>query len=312
MATTADSESSRLPAQGHTPTALGILISGAKNTEQEVEILKWMTLNELHGVHAADAIGVKQGVSFKLGWFGVGLKGSRAIGENDQGIEVRRINEHRATDNAPFLGTPLLVRELANDISEEKRKNYRMRVVKKIGSKTYVMYFLRAIKFDMYKPTVKLGYRDPVTGNNKEDAYTPVESDLHPKPYVLLSTDSIPATDQYSTATGTMNLTLEAEELDELRNACAIVYGDASVAAINEIYLVHGIDMPVNDGVGPNGTAVRYNELVPACVSYQVTENYARDANTNNRMKLYFEYGNSVAYLTELKSTDNATLTGNS
>ena len=309
MATTTDSESSRLPSQGHTPTSLGILISGAKNTDQPVEILKWMTLNEKYGIHPDEAIGKKDGSSFKLGWYGIGLKGSRAIGENEQGIEVRRINEHRATDNAPFAGIPFLIRELSNDIDEEKRKNYRLRVVAKIGAITYVMYYLKAIKFDLYAPSVKLGYRDPTNGNNKEDVYTPVEEDLSPKPYTLLSTDSVPTTDQYSTATGTLNLTLEADDLDELRNVCRIMYGDASVAAISEVYLCHGIDTTVNDGVGPNGTAVRYSELVPACVSYQITENYPRDSNTNNRMKLYFEYGNSVSYLTELKSVDNATLT---
>lgn len=305
MATT-ESESSKLPSQGHTPTALGVLISGAKNCDQPVEILKYMTLNEKYGIKAADAIGIKQGAAFKLGWYGIGIKGSRNIGENNAGIEVRRINEHRATDNAAFMPIPFLVRELSKDIDEEKRKNYRMRVVLKVGSITYVCYYLKAIKFDVYKPSVKLGYRDPTTGGNKEDAYIPVVGDLSPQPYQLVSTDSIPATDKYSTATGTLNLTLEAEDLDEIRNACRILYEDASVAAISEIYLVHGISTPINDGAGPNGTAVRYDELVPACVSYQITENYGRDANTSNRMKLYFEYGNSVSYLTELKATSDS------
>lgn len=305
MATATESESSKLPSQGHTPTALGILISGAKNTEQPVELLQFTTLNEKYGVHAADAIGIKQGSAFKLGWYGIGIKGSRTIGENDDGIEVRRINEHRATDFAAFKPIPFLIRTLENDIDEEKRKDYRMRVVRKIGAVTYVMYYLKAIKFDVYKPSMKLGYREPVSGNNKEDIYTPVEADLNPIPYQLVSTDSIPATDQYSTATGTLNLSLEATDLDELRNVCRILYNDASVAAISELYLCHGIDTPVPDGVGPNGTAVRYNELVPACVSYQVTEAYGRDANTNNRLKLYFEYGNSVSYLTEIKAVDD-------
>ena len=309
MATATDSESSKLPSQGHTPTSLGILISGAKNTEQPVEILKYQTLNEKYGIKAADAIGIKQGKDFKLGWYGIGLNGSKCIGTNEFGIEVRRINEHRATDNAAFFGIPFLIRELSKDIDEEKRKKYRMRVVRKIGTVTYVMYYLKEIKFDYYKPSVKLGYRDPTTGNNREDAYTPQEGDLSPVPYELVSTDSVPATDWYSTATGTMNLTLEAEDLDELRNVCRIMFNDASVAALSEYYLAHGINTVLNDGVGPNGTAVRYNELVPACVSYLITENYGRDANTTNRMKIFFEYGNSISYLTEIKATTSASVT---
>lgn len=305
MTTATDSESSKLPSQGHTPTSLGILISGAKNTEQDVEILKWTTLNEKYGIKATEAIGVKAGNAFKLGWYGIGLNGSRCIGTNEQGIEVRRINEHRATDCAAFFAVPFLIRELSNDIDEEKRKNYRMRVVRKIGTVTYVCYYLKAIKFDYYKPSVKIGYRDPVNGNNVENVYTPQKSDLTPTPYELVSTDAVPATDKYSTATGTLNLTLEADDLDEFRNVCRIMFNDASIAAINELYLVHGIDLPVTDGIGPNGTAIRYNELVPACCSYLITEAYARDANTNNRLKIFFEYGNSISYLTEIKATTN-------
>lgn len=305
MVSTVNSESSKLPSQGHTPTTLGILISGAKNTDQKLEILRYHTLNEKYGIKPDEAIGIKNGSQFKLGWYGIGIKGSRCIGENEQGIEVRRINEHRATDNAAFMPIPFLMRKLEEDIDEEKRKQYRLRVVTKIGSLTYVCYYLKEIKFDYYNPTGKLGYRDPVTGNNKEEPYTPQEGDLNPTPYELISTDSVPATEYYSTGTGTLNLSLEAEDLDELRNVCRIMFNDASVAAINEIYLVHGIDTILNDGTGPSGTAIRYNELVPACVSYLITENYGRDANTTNRMKIFFEYGNSISYLTEMKAVTN-------
>lgn len=305
MATAADSESSKLPSQGHTPTSLGILISGAKNTNQQVEILKNHTLNEKYGIHESEAIGIKEGKDFVLGWYGIGLNGSKCIGTNEFGIEVRRINEHRATDNAPFYGIPFLAREISDDIDEETRKQYRLRVVRKIGTVTYVFYYLKAINFDYYQPSVKLGYHDPVTGSNKEEAYTPQEGDLNPTPYELVSTDAVPATDWYTTATGTLNLTLEAKDLDELRNVCRIMFNDASVAALSEYYLVHGIDTVIADGLGPNGSAVRYNELVPACTSYQITENYGRDANTTNRMKIFFEYGNSISYLTEVKPVTN-------
>lgn len=304
MASTVDAESSKLPSQGHTPTALGILISGAKNCDQPFELLPNTTLNEKYGVMADSATGKKNGGDFKLGWYGIGIKGSKCIGENAEGIEVRRILDHTATDFAAFKPIPFVIRELADDLDEEERKNYRMRVIRKIGDITYVMYFLKAIKFDLYDPSIKTGYRDPVTGNNDEDVYTPKESDLSPTPYELLSTDSVPISNQYSTATGTLNLTLEASDLDEIRNVCTIMYGTSSVAAISELYLVHGIDT-LNDGEISQGGSVKYQELCPACVSYQITELYGRDANANNRLKIFFEYGNSVSYLTQVKSTEN-------
>lgn len=299
-----DKDNAKLPTQGHTPTGMGILISGAKNTDQDVVIPKWTTLNEKYGIMADEAIGTKSGSEFSLKWFGIGIKGSKCIGETPEGIERRRILDHTATDFSAFLPIPFVIREISNDLSEQERENYRMRVLKKIGDKTYALYYLRAIKFDVYDPKMKLGYKDPETGNNKEDPYTPKEEDIKPTPYTINSNDSIPVTNRYLTATGTLNLTLEANELDELRNVCRILFGDASVAAVSEVYLVHGIDTyNTNAQIGSGGTA-KIKELCPACVSYQITEMYARDANSNNRLKLYFEYGNSVSYLTELKATE--------
>lgn len=306
MASSTDAESSKLPSQGHTPTALGILISGAKNCEQDFILLENTTLNEKYGVMADQATGKFNGSQFKLGWFGVGIKGSKCVGENADGIEVRRILDHTATDFAPFKPIPLCMRELENDLTEEERKNYRIRCLEKIGDKTYVKYMAKPIGFDLYTPSIKLGYRDPVTGNSDEDEYTPKKTDLTPTPYELLSTDSVPISDKYVTATGTLNLTLEAKDLDEIRNACIILYGTASVAAISEICLIHGVETK-NTGEIKGGT-VKYDEICPACVSYQITELYGRDANTNNRLKLYFEYGNSISYLTEIKSTDSVTI----
>lgn len=303
MASSVDAESSKLPSQGHTPTSLGILISGAKNCDQSFTLKANTTLNEKYGVMKDQATGKKNGSSFKLGWFGIGIKGSKCVGENSEGIEVRRILDHTANDFAAFKPIPFLIRELTKDIDEEERKKYRMRVVRKIGDVTYVMYYLKAIGFDLYDPSIKTGYRDPVTGNNEEDEYTPKEADINPTPYELLTTDSVPISDQYSSATGILDMTLEASDLDEIRNVCIILYGTSSVAAISEIYIVHGIDTRNKGDIG-NGGSVQYDELCPACVSYQITELYGRDTNTNNRLKIYFKYGNSVAYLTQIKSTD--------
>lgn len=304
MASTVDSESSKLPSQGHTPTALGILISGAKNCDQYFTLLPNTTLNEKYGVMADQATGKMNGSLFKLGWFGIGIKGSKCIGENADGIEVRRILDHTATDFSAYKPVPFVIREISEDLNDEERKKYRMRVVRKIGDNTYVLYYLKAIEFDLYDPSIKIGYRDPVTGNNDEDEYTPKEGDLDPTPTELLTTDSVPVSDQYVTATGTLNMTLEAQDLDEIRNACIILYGTASVAAISELYLVHGISTRNDGDVGQGGT-VKYDELCPACVSYHITELYGRDTNANNRLKIYFEYGNSVSYLTQIKSTQS-------
>lgn len=303
MATNADIESSKLPSQGHTPTGIGIIINAAIQCKQSVTIPANTTLNELRGIMATQATGKKNGRDFELGWFGIGLKGSKSIGENADGIEVRRLYRHTAADFNAFKPIPFLMRELANDIDDEERKKYGLREVRKIGSKTYVLYWVRAIGFTLFDPTMKTGYRDPVTGNNEEDTFTPKESNLSPVPEELLTTDSVPASDQFMIGYGLLDLSLEAAELDEIRNVCTILYGTPSIAALSETYLVYGIPTRTT-GASANGGTVAYTELCPACVAYTVTELYGRDANTNSRLKTYYKYGNAVPYITQTVSTE--------
>jgi hypothetical protein len=298
---TNERNNSKLPSQILSPTGLGILISNAVTTKQNVEILQNSTLNERYGILEEESVGVFDGSRFQLGFYGIGIRGSRCTGEDANGLESRRVYQHSATDFNAFQPIPFIIREISADLDPESRKIYRMRHVRKIGDKTYAMYYLKLINFDKFKPSMKVGERDPETGNETERPYTPKPEDLTPTPYELLSINSIPITNQYINSTGTMDLSLNANELDEIKNVCRLLFNDASKAAINEMYLAYGIETR-NDGPVEGGT-INYQELAAACVAYHVTESYARDANTNTSMPWFFEYGNSIPFLVHTNLT---------
>lgn len=285
-----------LPNQLVSPTAAGVMISAAVNTRQPVEILQYMTLNELYGVLADESIGVKHGKDFVMGYYGIGIGGSRSIGNDSFGLEDRQVYQHKATDFNAYHPIPFVVREISNDLDPVQRTMYRMRVVRPIGDKIYVLYFLKKINFTEFKPSMKVCTRDPNTGAENSYPYIPKKEDIQPTPGNLSTTDSIPLTDTYVKGDGKLDLSLNVDDLNEVRNACRILYGNANKAAINEMYIVHGIETKNDGEIGQGGTVV-YDELQSAVTTFNITEAWARDANANTKMPWMFWYGNSLPML---------------
>lgn len=293
---TAGRDGQKLPNQLVTPNALGIIINAAVSTKQTVEIPKNTTLNELYDILPDESVGRKNGADFQLGYYGIGIGGSRSIGVNAQGLEGRQVYQHRPTDFNAFYPIPFLIREIGDDIDPLERDNYRMRVVRKIGDTIHVMYYLKKIGFQVFDPTMKVGERDPATGNTTERPYVPKVEDLTPKPYELVSVGNIPITNTFINGTGKMDLSLNGNDLEEIRNVCRVLFNDSSVAAISEMYLAYGIESR-NSGSIAGGGVVDYKELQSACVSFQITEAYPRDANSNAEIPYFFWYGNSLPLL---------------
>lgn len=302
MAEASGRDSQKLPNQLVTPNALGIIINDAVTTGTTVDIPKWTTMNELYDILADESIGRKNGKDFNLAYYGIGIGGSRCIGTDSNGLEGRRVYQHKATDFGAFYPIPFLIREIGDDVDPETRRKYRIRVVRKLGDKIYVMYYLKKINFTEFDPTMKIGERDPVTGNEQERPYIPVKEDLTPTPYELVSVNDVPVTNQYVNGTAKMDLSLDGNDLEEVRNVCRVLFNDSSKAAINEMYLVYGIESR-NDGDIANGGTVNYEELQSACVSYFITEAYARDANSNSQLPYGFWYGNSLPLLIDQSGT---------
>lgn len=289
-------DSQKLPNQLVSPNGMGIIINAACTTGRTVDIPKNTTLNEQYGILADESIGRKNGKDFTLAYYGIGIGGSRCIGTDANGLEGRRVYQHKATDYNAFYPIPFVARKLSEDLDPTVRDNYRIREVRKIGDEMYALYFLKLIGFEEFDPTQKVGERDPATGNETERPYVPKKEDLTPTPYELTSVNNVPITNTYINGTGKMDLSLNGNDLEEIRNVCRILFNDASKAAINEMYLAYGIETRF-DGQITGGATVNYKELQSACVSYHITEAYARDANANSKMPWFFWYGNSLPLL---------------
>lgn len=302
-----DQDRSEIPTQTTTNTLLGNLINKACVTNQKIDIPEFTTLNEVYKVRASESIGEKNGRDFELKYFTLGVRGSDTIGKDANGVDIRRVLQHQPIDGNVFVPIPLCARPVSNDLDNLKRAKLRCREVRTINGVQYAIYWAGLIKFDRYDPQLLKIYKDPVSGAEDVKKYIPSSDNLRPVPVELTSSNTVPISNTYVNGSAILNCTLSADEIEEVKNACRIVYNDAGYAAPNEIAVAYGIDSTTDGDIG-GGKFIRYTEALSLVIGHFITERSAREANNNREISLVFDHGASEPMLlhTVASTTANA------
>lgn len=179
------------------------------------------------------------------------------IGRGGHGMQVDEDGEispstypHKATHTGMFQPIPFIARLIDNDLTEEEREIYRLRVTGERDNQTYVFYFGRKL------PELTEGIIEVL--ETVEDGkvvnsipYEATVNDLKPI-HEDLSTDSEGI---YLRTYIPTQVDFTPEQIDEIKYACEIIYGTENKAVISELAFCFGIDKPItqrytNDGVG--------------------------------------------------------------
>ena len=291
-----DQDRSEVPTQTSTNTLLGNLINKACVTNQSLTIPQFTTLNEAYNIRASESIGVKNGRDFELKFFMLGVRGSDGLGQDQNGVTQFRTNQHQPIDGNVFVGIPFVVRPVSDDLDNLTRAKYRLREVRTINTIQYAIYWGKLIDFDDYNPQLLKIYKDPLTGAEDVKTYIPVSDDLHPVPVELTSANTVPISNTYVNGSAILNCTLNENDVEELKNACRIVFNDAGYARPNEVAIMYGIDNDTDGDIG-GGQYIRYTESLSTVVGHFITERSGREANNNREIELVFDHGASEPML---------------
>ena len=292
-----DQDRSQLPTQTVTNTAIGNLIAKCCITNQSLTIPQYVTLNERYGILADTSIGVKNGRDFELKYFGLGIRGSNCTGMDGMGVSIMRVNQHQPIDAELFTPIPLVARTLDADLDNVLRENYRIRVVQKVNNVDYVFYFLKLINFANYNPQIVKVTRDEETGNETVKPYVPNKDDLFdPEPVQMTSSDTVPVSNVYVNSSAILDCSLSEADIEELKNACKIMFGDSAYAAPSEVGIAYGIDTTTSGEIA-GGASIQYTEALSAIFAHYVTERDARNANNNTSINYAFDHGASEPML---------------
>lgn len=203
------------------------------------------TLNAKYGIAPTETLGA--GEAQQILYVGAGIKGFRAV--NDSSIVEP--NRPIATNMDLYEPIPIRCVPVEADLDVTERANYRMRVVKTIGTEEYVLYYLKKLVF----PDTSISLTHTVDGI--EQTYNLDPSNLTPTPPTLPLTGSISDIENEIDVYFAGQATLTGAELLEGIN---VLYdGDLRYAHLSEIGYYMGVDFThtVNDF---EGTPFNYTE----------------------------------------------------
>lgn len=175
-----------------------------------------------------------------------------------------------------FNFIPFLVRPIDSDIDSTQRANYRLRVPMTIGGVQYVAYYLKALNISNIIPTVEL--RNVNNGVITSASFEPTLSDLSPVPPVIDNNNLNNPNGDYLVSTAKVTFTLSSSEIQEILDACNLIYGDPRYAVINEIALCTGVDKVLSGTFG--NTTSAYTEVIATQVAAFISQYHALTTNT--------------------------------
>jgi hypothetical protein len=217
-----------------------------------------------------------------LGYIGIGNKGASYDIGADNYILTKPI-PHLARHASLYNFIPFIARRIDNDLAPAEREKYRMRVITTIGGDTYALYYLK--KLDMSSVTCDVELRNVNDGVITTTSFTPQLSDLSPTAPILSNVNLNNPNGDYLVSTAKVTFTLNQAEINEIIDACVLLYNDERYAVINEIALCTGIDRVLSGQFG--NTTAPYTEVVVAQVAVFISQYNALYRTTTSLTRVF-------------------------
>lgn len=194
------------------------------------------TINERFNIHYNKTPAV--GELHALQYYCIGNKGHYATVTAD-GFSKVAFYKHKPQDAGLYEYLPFIIRQENDDLSPSERLKYGMRVPITVGNVVYWAYYLKRLDTASLSPQKKI--RTTVNGVTDISPFVAAEANLSPQP-------SIPSNGQVNTTDGTsyevvtsLDISITEFDVEEIRNACQIIYGDVERAVLSEFGIVAGI-----------------------------------------------------------------------
>lgn len=250
------------------------------------ELIPNTTLNEKKGVMAGIAPSPTETPG--VGYVAIGNGGHKNVtGANGRPYTTGQ--QHDARDASLFHMLPFVIRLATNDLSQAERAKYALRKLETINGVNYVVYWLKRIDMSTARPMMTINTK--VDGVITSRPFVPSTNNLNPEPIELTSGEVLTASGEYAAVNAVVDFILTAVEIEQIIDACRILFDNEGEAIISEIALVSGIDRMTN-GVAAGNTSISYEEVIAAQV-VGILNTYHSLPNTNAMVKESLTLGTS-------------------
>lgn len=267
-------------------TVYGDYVQACLFLKQPFELIPNTTLNEKKGVQAG--VTPAAGVIPTVGYVSIGNRGHRNMTGSD-GYPYHTGEQHQPTDASNYNMLPFALRPLTNDLSLAERQNYRLRKIEEYNGVTYAAYYLRVLDLTDARP--QMVKRRKVDGVVSVDPFVPSSSNLNPTPMALGTGEVLSASGESVGVISVIDFTLSAAEIEEIIEACRIMYDSEARAIVSEISVVSGVDQVVT-GQAAGNAVIEYTEVICAQVCGILTTHHSLP-NTNTLIKELLTLGTS-------------------
>ena len=203
-------------------------------------------------------------------YMAIGIGGHRyTVGANQ--IPKPEPVQHRARDAACYQHLPFVLREVGNDLTSEERKRYALRRLEIHNGLQYWAYYLRRI--DLSNTTIGMEYVTVQNGQEVPTPFVPDSGDLNPTPPDIAPTGVNTVTGDYLMATSKLELSLDTDDVNELKNVARVLFNDEGFSIVSEVALCSGVDKQTNVP-GPGNTSMSFNEAIGVQVVSHVNAFY--------------------------------------
>lgn len=257
-----------------TRTILSAHLQTCKLLNKPFTVLPNSTLNQKFNIQPNEVPATNQYPN--LGYICIGNKGASyevATGNYILTTPIPHLPRHSALYNT----IPFVVRPADDDIGPTERLRYRLRVPITLGDDNYIAYYLRTLNLDNVTPSVEL--RNVNDGVITSNPFEHELSDLSPTAPVITGGNISNPNGDYLVSTAKTTFILNRDDVENIMDACNIIYGDPRYAVINEIGLVTGVDKVVTGQFG--AVTSNYTEIISAQIAAFISQYHALTNSTN-------------------------------
>ncbi len=201
----------------------------------------------------APYIAMDDTINQTLQYFCIGNGGHRTVAGPVGGVPYTAPIPHRASDSGLYNLIPFVVKPVNADLTDMQRSIYRLRKTMLIDGVLYAAYYLR--RLDVASATADAAEVTVVGGVSYPVDFSPTQNNLIP-PIPPIGTAN---NGSYLQVSATINVSFSVQEVEWLKDACALVFGDVNYAIISEIGLCHGVEHPITAVYPTTGTQTSTN-----------------------------------------------------
>lgn len=258
----------------------------------------YTTLNELFQIAQNGVIGNDENPEF--GYYAIGNRGhtSSVVGDDDVIINLYK---HQPSDAACWQHIPFVLRQEANDLSADQRKNYGLRRMEQYNNKNYWAYYLKRI--DTKSSVAKVQETTVTNGVPDTKDYVYDSSNLNPTRPITLPDEATTTAAQFLAVTKPVDVVFGDFDVAELLNVATVKYGTEQRAIISEIALCSGVDRTIQT-TGAGGAQINFEEVLAAQVLTFIST-YRQMTIDNRGFTMNLELGATEPLLTSSGLTES-------